>query len=446
MTNGYVPFPAFSEWAMKANGFHAFERAAQQFSSFAEQQRERYQKQATRSASVDSNAIEGVFTSDRGFTYTVATMAHGWESRVSEKGVHARPAFEAAMDGYNMVLDIATGAARLTESFIRELHAVMLSSQDEFVVHTVAGSQRQALPKGVYKTQPNRPTKPNGEVHYYASPDDTPSEMHRLVEQCTGEEFVNAHPALQASYIHYGFVCIHPFADGNGRVARALASAYLYRRPGLPLVIFDDQKLQYFDALEAADAGNYRPFIDFIESRVVDSMQDAIAELDDDDSGVEALLTELDSTHAHDPLASRLADATFTAFENHATPLIESAAIETTVLRNGNLLSDLRDGYSPAIPSDEAFTLLLSTPSSDPKVLLNVGVYKGSDGLGAPEYKVIAHATIPQASQPVTSHFVRDLEVYQRELYPALTSSLHNRIDRWTKHLLKASLEAFRNS
>ena len=53
--------------------------------------------------------------------------------------------------------------------------------------------------------------------------------MHRLIEQIRTPEFEAAHPALQASYCHYAFVVIHPFADGNGRVARALASTFFYQ-------------------------------------------------------------------------------------------------------------------------------------------------------------------------------------------------------------------------
>jgi hypothetical protein len=101
-------------------------------------------------------------------------------------------------------------------------------------------------------------------------PMDTPAEMGRPVRELRSAEFAASHPALQAAYAHYAFVAIHPFADGNGRVARVLASAYLYRRPGVPLVIFADQKDEYIDALEAADTGNPQPFVRFIEGRVAD--------------------------------------------------------------------------------------------------------------------------------------------------------------------------------
>ena len=221
----YVPFPTFAEWSDQANGHGSFERLAAEFRCFGAEQRARYSRESTRFAAVDTNAIEGVFRSDRGFTYSVAKQAHGWESAMEERGVHVRPSFEAAMDGYNLALDVATGRWPLTEALIRRLH------------ETIMASQKQPLQRGVYKSQQNSPVRPDGSQHVYASPEETPSEMRRLVEQCRLDEFVAAHPVVQASYVHYAFVCVHPFADGNGRVARALASVFLYRDPGIPLVI-----------------------------------------------------------------------------------------------------------------------------------------------------------------------------------------------------------------
>lgn len=96
--------------------------------------------------------------------------------------------------------------------------------------------------------------------------------MGRLVEQFTSEAFNKRTPVVQAAYAHHAFTAIHPFSDGNGRVARALASAFLYRAVGVPLVIFSDQQERYWDALRAADAEDRKPIIRFIEDRALDTM------------------------------------------------------------------------------------------------------------------------------------------------------------------------------
>jgi prophage maintenance system killer protein len=90
------------------------------------------------------------------------------------------------------------------------------------------------------------------------------AEMHRLVETLRSVHFQAAHPALQAAYAHYALVPVHPFADGNGRVARALASVFLRRAVGIPLLLWGDQRTEYFEGLEAADTGRFDRFAQFV--------------------------------------------------------------------------------------------------------------------------------------------------------------------------------------
>lgn len=73
-------------------------------------------------------------------------------------------------------------------------------------------------------------------LHHYAPVAEAQPEMARLIREIRSGSFTEAHPVMQAAFAHYAFVCIHPFPDGNGRVARALASVFLYRSPGVPLL------------------------------------------------------------------------------------------------------------------------------------------------------------------------------------------------------------------
>jgi hypothetical protein len=97
--------------------------------------------------------------------------------------------------------------------------------------------------------------------------------MHRLVETMRSDSFLAAHPVLQASYAHYGLVAIHPFADGNGRVARALASIFTYRAHGAPVLVLAENRDQYFSTLEIADTGQWQRFVDFVYERSVDAIR-----------------------------------------------------------------------------------------------------------------------------------------------------------------------------
>src|SRR5260370_5914124 len=160
----------------------------------------------------------------------------------------------------------------ITEAWIRDLHRELCSSQRTYRVITAVGPQEHELPVGEYKHHPNHVKLSDGTFHAYASVDATRHEMPKLIEWLRDPRFLAANPALQAAYAHFCLVAIHPFADGNGRVARALASTYLCRAAGVPLVVFDDQKYAYYAALRAADRGQFRDFVAFILRLSMDSL------------------------------------------------------------------------------------------------------------------------------------------------------------------------------
>lgn len=272
----YKPFPAFTEWGLESFDTADFTRYAELLAvakkSSTPENLEAAMTAAKRYAAVDTGAIEGLYAVDRGFTRTIATQAAAWEAVMESRGAHVRPAFDDALSGYEYVLDAATQTVGITELWIKELHEIICASQDTYTVFTVTGPQEHPLPKDRYKEMPNSPTLADGRVHAYAPVIDTVPEMQRLINELRSESFLSAHPVVQAAYAHYAYVCIHPFADGNGRLARALSSVYLYRSPGVPFIVFADQRNEYYDALEAADSGDPFPFVHFVMTRTIDAI------------------------------------------------------------------------------------------------------------------------------------------------------------------------------
>jgi hypothetical protein len=68
-------------------------------------------------------------------------------------------------------------------------------------------------------------------------------------------------PLVEAAWLHHRFALIHPFTDGNGRVARCLATLVLLKERWFPLVVTRSDRTSYIDALRRADSGDLRPLI-----------------------------------------------------------------------------------------------------------------------------------------------------------------------------------------
>lgn len=273
----YKPFPPFAEWAAKTSvdtvRWDRYKAAIENRPDRSDAALKRAYEVVKRAAAIDTGAIEGLYEVDRGFTFTVAFETAAWELELAKKGENVRSLFEAQLHAYDYVLDLATQSVPVTEAAIRKLHEVVCEAQATYRVMTAVGPQEQELTKGRYKVLPNHVLIRDSVTHSYAPVDVTPAEMARLVNEMRNDAFLAAHPVVQAAYAHYGLVVIHPFADGNGRVARALASVFTYRAISMPIMILSEQKEAYLDALEAADAGKYQEFVDFMLARSLDTMK-----------------------------------------------------------------------------------------------------------------------------------------------------------------------------
>lgn len=82
------------------------------------------------------------------------------------------------------------------------------------------------------------------------------------------------HLVQLAAIAHYELVAIHPFADGNGRIARLLMNLILMQHGYPPVVIKNETKEEaYYRALVVGDKGNLEPFIRLVATEVKNSVQ-----------------------------------------------------------------------------------------------------------------------------------------------------------------------------
>lgn len=166
----------------------------------------------------------------------------------------------------------------LTEKFIRELNQVILVRPfyKDAITHDGQNIKR-LIAVGEYKSMPNSVRLQNGEVFHYATPAETPALMYDLVSwyhSATAEK--NIHPCNVAAELHYRFVRIHPFDDGNGRISRLLMNYHLQKCGYPPVIIKSADKRNYLFALNKADVGDMDAFRKYIAEQLVQSLQVSI--------------------------------------------------------------------------------------------------------------------------------------------------------------------------
>ena len=93
------------------------------------------------------------------------------------------------------------------------------------------------------------------------------------------------HPVELAAALHQRFVFIHPFIDGNGRMARLLMNLALLRNGFTIAIIPAILRHEYIHSLEYAHEDK-RVFFEFIADRVLATQMDLIRLLKDEDDTV----------------------------------------------------------------------------------------------------------------------------------------------------------------
>ncbi len=158
--------------------------------------------------------------------------------------------------GLKMVVEQAKLVSEpLTETFIRQVHKILL--REDYTEYRQLPSGRTTSYKvhaGCYKTRPNSVITRTGERFEYASVHETPALMHDLVKWYNDEAARNVlSPIELAALFHYRYIRIHPFEDGNGRIARLMVN-FILCRYGYPMIVVPSKtKEKYLTALNKCD-------------------------------------------------------------------------------------------------------------------------------------------------------------------------------------------------
>ena len=217
---------------------------------------------------IETGLIERLYTLDRGITELLieqgvkAALIPSRSAQDPDKTAAMIHDQESALDS---VFDFVKGCRDLSTSYIKELHSLFTRHQ-EYVEGCDPFGQRGRTPllRGDYKQWPNNPTRPDGTVHAYCPPEHVAAEMDNLVAMHLAHADVA--PEVEAAWLHHRFAQIHPFQDGNGRIARALATLVFIKAGWLPLVVRDGERARYIEALEHADGGDLQPLVAFFSA------------------------------------------------------------------------------------------------------------------------------------------------------------------------------------
>ena len=175
----------------------------------------------------------------------------------------------------------AVGHAKAYDYIYNITEKKALSEEDILSLHRLFYQQIDVEKAGYYR---NVKVYISGSRYAVTAVSKIPAEMQKLVKWYNENE-KKLHPVELAATLHQRFVFIHPFVDGNGRVARLLMNLALLRNGYTIAIIPAILRHEYIYSLETAHT---RPevFIDFIADRVIATQLDLLRLMRDENDTV----------------------------------------------------------------------------------------------------------------------------------------------------------------
>lgn len=217
----------------------------------SEKDRGRLSRRFTVDFNYNSNHIEG-----NTLTYGQTEILLLFGKVIGEADVRDVQEMTASNVGLKMMTEEAdVKEIPLTQNFIRTLHKTLLR-EDYTVYRSLPGGMQTSytVHAGQYKTRPNSVITRYGDRFEYASPEETAGLMTDLVDWYNAAEAEGKlSPVELAALFHYRFIRIHPFEDGNGRIARLMMNFILHRHGYPMIVVRSRRKSEYLEALHQTD-------------------------------------------------------------------------------------------------------------------------------------------------------------------------------------------------
>jgi Fic family protein len=221
-----------------------------------------------RQHAIETGIIERLYDLKEGITETF--IKEGFvESYIQHGDTNISPSkligyLSDHFEAIDFIFDIVKNERPISKSFILQLHQLITKNQDySEAINTLGQQVRVPLLKGKFKENENNPRRSDGTKFIYCPPVHVESEIEKLIEIYNKLEESKVAPIIISAWFHHAFSVIHPFQDGNGRLARLLASLILIRHGLFPFTVKRNEKKRYIEALENADKGNPNDLVVF---------------------------------------------------------------------------------------------------------------------------------------------------------------------------------------
>lgn len=165
----------------------------------------------------------------------------------------------------------AIGHAKAYDYIFTLLNTGTIAEKDVRTMHQMFYERIEAEEAGKYR---DMDVFISGSKYPVTEPKRIQAEMDGLLQWVAAarEQF---HPVVFAAQLHKRFVFIHPFKDGNGRIARLIMNMALIQDGYLPAVIPPVLRHEYIGLLEKAHRDD-KPFEQFIAERVIESQKEVM--------------------------------------------------------------------------------------------------------------------------------------------------------------------------
>ena len=202
-----------------------------------------------------SNAIEGNSLTESETKVVI-------EDGITIGGKPLRDHLEAIghASAYDFIYDLAKDQKDILEDDILKMHRLFYEKIDE----NNAGKYRKVQ---VFVS---------GTDHAFPKPEVVSTLMKDFIKNIQTRR-KNLHPIALAAWLHYQFVNLHPFVDGNGRVARLLMNLALLRSGYVITVIPPTIRSRYIDIVKTCQKeGDPLLFIDFMSNMVWEGLKEQL--------------------------------------------------------------------------------------------------------------------------------------------------------------------------